>query len=99
MQDTLTKSLRDSFPDAEILENEPMSRHTTFRTGGAASVFMTVSDTSALQNAVHFLKEHDVPYFIIGNGSNILVGDKGFYCVIIHPAGSFCRGTVETNMR
>lgn len=98
MQDTLTKSLRDSFPDAEILENEPMSRHTTFRTGGAASVFMTVSDTSALQNAVHFLTEHDVPYFIIGNGSNILVGDKGFDGVIVHPAGSFCRVTVDGNM-
>lgn len=70
-------------PDAEILNNESMSRHTTFRVGGAADFFIKVSDVKQLQVLLPFLTEEKVPYYVIGKGSNLLVGDKGFRGVII----------------
>ncbi len=70
-------------PDAEILNNESMSRHTTFRVGGAADFFIKVSDVKQLQVLIPFLAEKKIPYYVIGKGSNLLVGDKGFRGVII----------------
>lgn len=98
MQERLIDELRDSFSGAGILENEPMSRHTTFRAGGSAAVFMSVTDIEMLKDSVRFLAARDVPYFVIGNGSNILVGDKGYDGVVIRQVGDLGRVTVSGNM-
>ena len=75
--------------------NEPMSRHTTFRTGGAADVFAELSNADELRNALRILK--DEPFYLIGNGSNLLVGDDGIRGAAFHLAGGFNEIKVEGN--
>lgn len=62
---------------------EPMSKHTTFRIGGSADFYLCPHSTKEVQQAVQICKEENLPYFILGNGSNLLVSDKGYRGVII----------------
>ena len=66
-----------------VLKNEPLSKHTTFKIGGVADFFVTPRDIPSLRLVMSLCKENDLPYSVIGNGSNLLVGDKGFRGVII----------------
>ena len=68
--------IKKEFPHINFLEKEPMSRHTTFRIGGPAGLFASVqvADVAPL---VSYCKTHDIPVTILGNGSNVLVGDQG----------------------
>lgn len=61
---------------------EPMSRHTTFRVGGPADV-LVCPDETALPEVVRLCGRYQEPYFIVGNGSNLLVGDKGIRGLVI----------------
>ena len=63
--------------------NEPMANHTTFRIGGNADIFLSPSNEDELKNIIKTLKEASVPYFILGNGSNLLVSDKGIEGAVI----------------
>lgn len=65
-----------------ILENEPMSKHTTFRIGGNADMFVSPK-VSQVSDVVKLAKEYEVPVTIIGNGSNLLVGDKGIRGLVL----------------
>ncbi len=67
----------------EYVENEPMNRHTTFKIGGNADVFVKVADTHQLKVALKAAAEFNVPYFILGRGSNLLVSDKGIEGAVI----------------
>lgn len=66
-----------------VLANEPMSRHTTFRIGGPADYFTIPRNTEEIKALIAICKRMGVPYYILGNGSNLLVGDKGYRGVII----------------
>ena len=66
-----------------ILEDEPLNKHTTYKIGGRADVFVTPPDIETLRLTISLCKEYGLPYYIIGNGSNLLFGDKGFRGVII----------------
>ena len=66
-----------------IIQNELMSKHTSFKTGGLADYFCTVSTEEELNEAIRFSEEKNIPVYVIGNGSNILVTDKGFRGIII----------------
>lgn len=72
-----------------ILLEEPMHKHTTFRVGGPAEVFVTVENKEQLEKLIKYLNLVERPYFILGNGSNLLVGDKGYRGVIIRLGGEF----------
>lgn len=65
-----------------VLRNEPMSRHTTFRTGGPADI-LVIPSMEALPAVIACCKEQGVPYLVIGNGSNLLCGDGGVEGVVI----------------
>ena len=65
------------------LANEPMSRHTTFRIGGPADYFVTASCADEIREIIGICLRNSVPYYIMGNGSDLLVGDRGFRGVII----------------
>ncbi len=75
--------LRQIVGENEIITDELMSRHTTFRTGGPASLFIRPGSTEELLSVLKLLKEENVPYFILGNGSNLLVSDKGYDGAVI----------------
>lgn len=67
--------------------NEPMSRHTTFKIGGMADVFVRVNSKEELKTVISICKKCGVGYFVLGKGSNILVSDKGIDGVVISLDG------------
>ena len=72
-----------------LLENEPMSKHTSFKVGGPARFFAKVEGTDDLKAAFSLAHEIQLPIFILGNGTNLLVSDSGFKGVVITLAGEF----------
>lgn len=81
-------------PQEDILFGEQMKDHTTFRIGGEAACFVKISNAEQLMKLIPYLKKVDTPYFILGNGSNLLVSDKGYDGVILQVADKFAR--IET---
>ena len=74
--------LKELISEESILVNEPMSKHTTFRIGGNADLYV-MPEISKTGEIISLAKEYDVPVTIIGNGSNLLVGDKGIRGLVI----------------
>lgn len=72
-----------------VWEQEPMCRHTTFRIGGEAEYFAAPESVEDLAALVKYLRGENVPHLLIGNGSNLLVNDKGYPGVMIttHMSG------------
>lgn len=66
-----------------VLENEEMSKHTTFRIGGEAEYFLMPDSAEKLSRLLCELNRVKMPYFILGNGSNLLVGDEGIDGAVI----------------
>ena len=73
----------------QILENEPMNKHTSFKVGGSAHYYVKAECINDLKKAFELAHEKGLPYFILGNGTNLLVADKGFDGVVITLAGEF----------
>ncbi len=69
-----------------VLQNEPMNRHTTFKIGGAADFFAIPSTNEEVINTIKLCNSSQIPYTIVGNGSNLLVSDGGIGGVVIKPA-------------
>lgn len=67
----------------EVLKDEPMSEHTTFRIGGPADIFVVPKDVDSLVKLLKYLRERDIKPFILGQGSNLLVSEKGMRGVVI----------------
>lgn len=66
-----------------VKEQEPMAKHTTFRVGGPADYFVSPADSGEVKKLTELCKAEGVPYYIVGNGSNLLVSDEGYRGVII----------------
>ena len=66
-----------------ILKDEPMSRHTTFRTGGKADCYIIPKNIKELAGLIRYFELNGIAYFVIGNGSNILVSDEGIRGAVI----------------
>ena len=66
-----------------VYVDEPMSRHTTFRVGGPADFFVTPKAKEEVRDVIRICKEAGMPYYIIGNGSNLLVSDAGYRGVVV----------------
>lgn len=66
-----------------VLKDELMKKHTTFRVGGPADWLVTPTEEQQIREVVNLLRTENVPYYVMGNGSNLLVGDKGYRGVII----------------
>lgn len=67
----------------QVYADEPMSRHTTFKAGGPAALYVIPSDEKQLSDVVKSCNAAGIRYYVIGNGSNLLVRDEGFDGVII----------------
>lgn len=68
----------------KIKENEPLSRHTTIKTGGPAAVFVNPENIVALQDTIRIARQFEQPWCVIGRGSNLLVNDQGLEGVTIN---------------
>lgn len=93
---TLDRELAKLIPEERLLRDEPMYKHTTFRAGGKAQRFISVEDTGQLTGLLDLLKENNAEYsamgnacedrasyYVIGNGSNLLVSDEGYKGLVI----------------
>lgn len=78
-----------------VLFDEEMSKHTTFRIGGKADAFVNVENALEIEKVIHFCTDTDTPYMIMGNGSNMLVSDKGIRGVVIHIGSGMSKCRIE----
>ena len=98
-QDTEYATFRDAAAaitgPAAILADEPMSRHTTFRVGGPADYFIAPSTPAQVRELVVLCETIGQPYYICGNGSNLLVSDEGYRGAVIHIGRAMSRIEVD----
>ena len=73
----------------EILVAEPMKNHTTFRIGGPADALALPKTPEEVAEVVHFCHEHAQPYYVLGNGSNLLVSDEGYRGLVLQLYRNF----------
>lgn len=84
-----TKKLEQIVGSEQVCVQEPMSKHTTFRVGGLSDYFVSPSGISQIRDIIDLCHKEEIPYYIIGNGSNLLVSDSGYRGVMIHLGTAF----------
>ena len=80
--ETIANQLKATFPNSTVLTEEPMKGHTTFRIGGPADIYID-PDFDDITPIIDYLKKADIPFTVIGNGSNLLVSDAGVEGVVL----------------
>ena len=85
MTENLKKKILElGISEEKILFDEPMSKHTTFKVGGPAECYMKIDDIKDLRNILKFAKNNDIKITVLGNGSNVLVLDKGIEGIVLN---------------
>lgn len=79
----ICQDLTKEIPSEQIYMDEPMSKHTTFKVGGNADIFVKVKNIEELKYVIKIAKKNDIHMYIIGNGSNILVKDSGIRGIVV----------------
>ncbi|MCI7627028.1 MAG: UDP-N-acetylmuramate dehydrogenase [Blautia glucerasea] len=95
MKQRLIEELTELLGNDRVLTNEPMSRHTTFRIGGPADLFLLPNTVEEIKKIREICIQEQESYFILGNGSNLLVSDSGFRGVIIQTYRNLAQIQVE----
>ena len=90
----LAEKLRALAPD-RLFENEPMSKHTTFRVGGPADLMFYPESREEISAAIEAAKAENVPVYVIGNGSNLLVRDGGIRGLVIVLGDEYAQVCVD----
>ncbi len=85
----LSEKLTAIAGEGNVLEHESMSRHCSFRAGGEARFFVTVQDEEALFGLMKLIEEEALEWFLLGNGSNLLVSDRGYDGIILKLGKGF----------
>lgn len=85
----------DIVGEENVHTDEPMSRHTTFRIGGSADYFVKPGNADEVAAVIAVCREYNIPYFILGNGSNLLVSDDGYRGMIINIMDNMNSVTVD----
>lgn len=78
--------------------DEPMKNHTSFKVGGPADVFVTPQNGIQIRDALKLCKENEYPVFVMGNGTNLLVKDKGIRGVVVKIYDNYNKIDVDGNM-
>lgn len=95
--ENIIEVLKKAIGENNVIENEPMSKHTTFRIGGNADIFVTPQSTEDIENVIKIAEKTNTPYYIIGNGSNLLVKDNGIRGIVIQIYKKYSDITVNGN--
>lgn len=95
MEYNIYKDLCQFTKEENVKIKEPMKLHTTFRIGGEADYFVMPQSSEEIKNIVTLCKERKVPYFVCGNGSNLLVSDAGYRGVVIQLGNKFAHSKRE----
>ena len=73
--------------EGEVRLSEPLAKHTTLRVGGPAQFWVEPRTEAAFADLIRFCRRENLPLFVIGRGSNLLVRDGGIRGVVVHPCG------------
>jgi len=84
----MNKAIFESF-QGEVKFDEPLSKHTSWRVGGPAAAMVFPKNPHNLATLIKYLRRDEIPYTVIGNGSNILVPDKGYKGTVINLKRGF----------
>ena len=95
MREEIRQKFIEILGDGKVFLGEPMSRHTTFRIGGPAEVFLVPETSRQLRDILSLCKAEQVPFFILGNGSNLLVSDQGYRGVVVQMDRNMSEITLE----
>ena len=95
MKENMKNKFETILDQDRILMEEPMKKHTTFRLGGPADFFLCPSDVNQIPEIIHICREEGIPWFVLGNGSNLLVSDQGYRGVVIQIYKNMNQITVE----
>ena len=95
MSKAVEKFIRELVAPEHIFMQEPMAKHTTFRVGGPADMLVLIESIEQLRQIVSYLRKIGEPYTVIGNGSNLLVGDKGYAGVVLKIASGMSQIQVD----
>jgi len=82
VREGLVREAKRSFGE-DIAENEPLTKHCSFRIGGPAKLFLRAREVSALRKSLVFCSENSLPFFVLGRGTNVLVPDRGYEGMVI----------------
>lgn len=85
--DQLFDQLQKCCPDMELLKQEPMARHTTFRIGGPVPLMARPTNEEQVLACVRLARENQIPLVVLGNGSNLLVADEGVQAFVLDMTG------------
>jgi UDP-N-acetylmuramate dehydrogenase len=88
LTDAHRRALQDAFSD-RVRFREPLSRHTSFRIGGPADVWVEVDDAADIGRLQAFAAGADMPLYVLGGGTNILVSDRGVRGIVVHLSRAF----------
>ena len=91
----LSDLFRDLLPSEAIQENVPMRLFTTMRVGGPADVMLSPATEASLSAVLDRIRQENIPWLIVGNGSNLLVSDDGFRGVVLHIGKNYGNVTCE----
>ncbi|NLZ53965.1 MAG: FAD-binding protein, partial [Thermoanaerobacteraceae bacterium] len=83
------KIMRELLPENQIKINEPMKNHTSIRIGGPADIMVLPTKTEQISNIIQVCRKNNIPFFVMGNGTNLLVRDEGIRGVVIKLAQNF----------
>ena len=97
MNSEIRKMFCDLLGEDRVFTEEAMSQHTTFKIGGPADYFLMPDKGEDVGRVIKICKEKEIPYFILGNGSNLLVGDGGYRGAVIQIYRNMSSVTVEGN--
>ncbi|NMA73267.1 MAG: UDP-N-acetylmuramate dehydrogenase [Bacteroidales bacterium] len=89
MEDLFYQKLLQIFPENRIKLKEKMVNHTSLRIGGPADYFVTPAGTEEIIEVIRLCKEEGMPFYVMGNGSNLLVSDQGYRGLIVKIADTF----------
>ena len=91
------KGLENIISKENIKYNEPMKYHTTMKVGGACDCLVEPTSIEEIKKIISYAKANDIPYYVIGNGSNLLVKDEGIRALIIKITNKFSDIEVDKN--
>ena len=98
MMQEFCHKLKNVITKGTVLTEEPMRMHTSFQIGGPAEIFVQPATGDEVRQAICLAKEEQIPFFVVGNGSNLLVSDDGFRGMIVQIGRNLQEISVEDNV-
>lgn len=94
----LIEDIKNFLEDEQILQDELMSNHTTFKIGGKVDIMLLPKNIEQIKKCLEYCKKNNINYYVMGNGSNLLVSDNGFRGIIIKIFKNFNNVEISENI-